>query len=71
MRIIKAILVFKGRNLECTIESVEGIHELEIYDTLKAMFPAYISINYDDESTPEGYSYKYQNGLKSIAICRF
>ena len=53
-----------------TIESERSLHELEVYSYLEKLCPAFIKVNYDDESTQEGYSYKYLNGLLSVVIYR-
>ena len=71
MKLIRVILVFKSIKQECSIESINGIHDLELYSILKEMFPAYIDIDYDDQTDTQGYSYTYKNGLESIAICRY
>ena len=71
MKFIRVILMFNSGSQECTIESTEGIHELRLYEILSNMFPAYIDVNYDDETKQEGYSYAFKNGLSSVAICRF
>lgn len=53
-----------------TIESERNLHELEVYSYLEKLCPAFIKVNYDDESTQEGYSYQFLNGLISVVIYR-
>ena len=68
---ITIVLQIQGKPLkEVSIESADSLHELEIYSMLAKLVPTYISVNFDDESTQEGYSYTYLNGLQSVAICR-
>jgi HSP20 family molecular chaperone IbpA len=73
MKLIKVLLeVQQNENkfIELLIESKDGMHELEIYTIIQKMVPAYIEINFDDQTDQQGYSYKYKNGLLSISIMR-
>ena len=56
--------------LTVELESVRGMHELEIYSYLEKLFPAMISVNYDDDNSQSGYSYEYKNGLEAVIIYR-
>ena len=60
----------KNPSKTITIESLNSMHELEIYAILEKLVPAFILVNYDDTSTQEGYSYEYKNGLSSVTIYR-
>lgn len=71
MKYIKILLQFKDKVREVSIESVNGLHELEIYLMLEKLFPHYIKVNTDDQATQEGYSYTFESDLYSVLIYRF
>ena len=70
MKYIKVLLQFDDLK-EVIIESVYGLHELELYLMLEKLFPCHIKVNTDDSTTSEGYSYTFQRNLKAVLICRF
>jgi hypothetical protein len=55
-----------------TIDSIECLHEIEVYTTIEKMIPAYLKIHYVEvsEEYPEGLKYEYLNGLYSITFFR-
>lgn len=69
MKYIKILLQFDTLK-EVSIESVDGLHELEIYLMLQKLFPYHIKVNTNDETTQEGYSYTFEGDLKTILIFR-
>lgn len=69
MKYIKVLLQFDTLK-EVSIESVNGLHELEIYLMLEKLFPFHIKVNTNDETTQEGYSYTFKRDLKTILIYR-
>lgn len=69
-KFITVLLTFNNGSSTISIESLDSLHELEIYTILEKLVPAFISVNYNDDSTQGGYSYEYKNGLHSVAILR-
>ncbi len=72
-KFIKVLLVINQKQnsiKEIEIESLHGLHELEIYILLEKLAPAFIKVNSDDPDSLEGYSYEYLNGLQSVVIYR-
>jgi hypothetical protein len=63
-------LQFKDKTREVSIESVHGLHELDIYLMLEKLFPHWIKVNTNDETVQEGYSYTFKGSLYSVLIFR-
>lgn len=66
------LLITNKKPLVVEIESIGGLHEVEIYTMLEQMFPAYIFLNMNVDETiyQMGYDVDYKNGLHSVAIYR-
>ena len=66
------MLITNEKPITVEIESVEGLHETEIYDVLERMFPVYVYVNHqvDEKIYQQGYNIEYKNGLHSVAIYR-
>ncbi len=72
-KLIKVVLLIKGQpSKEVDIETIEGLHETEVYAVLEQMFPAYIYLNMkvDVKVYQDGYNVEYKNGLHAVAIYR-
>lgn len=70
---IKVIMLITNKNpITVEIETIEGLHEIEIYDVLERMFPVYVYVNHqvDEKIYQQGYNIEYKNGLNSVAIYR-
>jgi len=72
-KFIKVIMLITNRKpITVEIETIDNLHEVQIYDILEGMFPAYIYVNskVDEKIYQEGYDVEYKNGLHSVAIYR-
>ena len=60
------------KDIQFSIESIYGLHDVEIYFTIEKMFPAYFQITKTDdlETYPEGIICEYMCGLYAISIYR-
>lgn len=68
LKFIKVILLIEGvEKKEITIDSLRNLHEVEVYDILEDMFPAYIRVNHCSDVI-EGYNKEFLNGLYSVTI---
>jgi hypothetical protein len=70
MNYLKIVLKFKGELKEITIDTLENLHELEIYLMLEKMFPYCINVNSNDETELQGYSFTFKGGLTTVMIYR-
>ena len=66
------LLISNQPEKQVQFDTIEGLHEIQIYTVLEKMFPVYIYVNtnVDENIYQEGYNVEFKNGLHSVAIYR-
>jgi hypothetical protein len=66
------LLIANQKSKQVQIDTIDGLHEIEIYTVLEQMFPVYVFVNtnVDINIYQEGYDVEFKNGLTSVAIYR-
>ena len=66
------LLIANQKSKQVQIDTIDGLHEIEIYTVLEQMFPVYVFVNtnVDINIYHEGYDVEFKNGLTSVAIYR-
>ncbi len=66
------LLIANQKSKQVQIDTIDGLHEIEIYTLLEQMFPVYVFVNtnVDINIYQEGYDVEFKNGLTSVAIYR-
>ena len=72
-KFIKIVMLITNKKpITVLIDTIDGLHEVEIYNVLEKMFPVYVYVNtnVDNEVYQEGYDVEFKNGLHSVVIYR-
>jgi len=70
METITVVLKFKHRIERVHIDSIDRLHDIDVYQMLEAAFPLHIKVNYDNTFDVRGYSYTFERDLLAVLINR-